>query len=616
MLLAKPEIGIDLLRLFKLYTKFFYTRSLSFRTNLLDIFKRTFVSNGRLIEYFKAELIRYSVALPSVVFLFNDMFAVMTSVSLMPDRSDLFFESLDLISLQCFVESVLMGHWGDTVVFASRVLVLVKFRSIVQAEHRKDKSILFDSLETGLFLLKPLEPCPAFEAVIRNFDDRLPPLGFLHRIRSEEDAANAWASDRLSTSDLLLRLNGFRGRSFVDLDQYPIFPNVDADDCGSVFPTKAEILSQLASLDPFHFLLNQMRSRSPTNKPERTTSSLPADFYFHPIADGSGASVPIFRREALERDARFVGWVRQAFNFRLPSDRRHARLIFSREPADYAWRVLSAKMTFETSLFLDQDAVLLLPGIQRPLNCIKDLVIALDRPMVGLAIQNYKTNELCHLRTDPRLAFVRNLSVGEFGFYFAADLSIGLSIGFRIEYTAGAITMGQISRFESDGEPFTVVTDRCALCATCAHSTVALWHVWTGAVHRRLIFDSRVTCVMLDAPFMGLLIATVGRICYANLNGDILCECGLSDSQLISTARFVGCPLSEAERCCFCGTTDGEVWAVFPNFGKKRIEIVILGKVHEGEVVALVVHRSKGVMVSGDSGGKLIWWSWPRDRKA
>jgi hypothetical protein len=344
-------------------------------------------------------------------------------------------------------------------------------------------------------------------------------------------------------------------------------------------------------------------------------SALPADVYFHPIADGCDAATPILRREALERDARFVDWVRQTFGVQLPSESHPGRLIFSRATEDYTWRALSTKMASGTSLLLNHDSIVVLPGLQRPLNCMNDMVVAYDGPMVGLAIQNYKKNETFHLRTDQLLVFIRNLSVGEFGFYFIADLSIGLSIGFRIEYASGAITFGQISRFESDGEPFTVVSDRSGLCATFWNSTVALWHVWTGAVHRRLKFDSKVCCIVLDAPFMGLLIATVGKLFYTNLNGDVLCECAMGCSQLISTARFVGLPLSDSERCCFCGTTEGEVIAVLPNFGTKEIEFVKLAKAHESEVVAIVVHRTRGVMVSGDSAGKVIWWSWPRDRR-
>jgi hypothetical protein len=122
-LLAKvPEaMGIDLLRLFKIHTKFFCTRSASFRMNVLDLLRPLLGSPIR--EFFGAELRRYSVTIPVIVFLLDDKFVMLANSTLTPDRHDFLFDVMDLTATRFFIESALIGHWGETTIFASRILV-------------------------------------------------------------------------------------------------------------------------------------------------------------------------------------------------------------------------------------------------------------------------------------------------------------------------------------------------------------------------------------------------------------------------------------------------------------------------------------------------------------
>jgi hypothetical protein len=145
------SLSLNVSKLFKTYAKFIYSRSISFRTNLMEIFKKSCLPQTRLLEYFRCELCRYSFKSPSVVFLFQDSFYIVTTTALTQDRSDFQFDGLDLFSLQFFIESVFMNHWGDTQMFAARMVITVRFQAIIYSEFTPEKGFTIWSLENGFF---------------------------------------------------------------------------------------------------------------------------------------------------------------------------------------------------------------------------------------------------------------------------------------------------------------------------------------------------------------------------------------------------------------------------------------------------------------------------------
>jgi hypothetical protein len=232
--------------------------------------------------------------------------------------------------------------------------------------------------------------------------------------------------------------------------------------------------------------------------------------------------------------------------------------------------------------------------------------------MVAIAIQNCKKGDVIHLRSDPLLASMSNISLGEFGLFFVADLSIGLSIAFRIEYESGKVLFGQLSRFESEGPPFSVVSDRAAVAATFYKRKVTIWNLCSATVHRVLQFDEKVTALAIDAAFTGIFVATVRQLYYVSVNGDVLCESLLEEGERITTVQFVGKQIGDAHRYGFCGTTTGEVWVVVAGFQTKSFDLLRLASPHKCEVRELVVHPMKGILLSVDTEGVVCSWTWSR----
>jgi hypothetical protein len=440
----------------------------------------------------------------------------------------------------------------------------------VQAEQRRD-IINFVSLETGLFALKRVDASPIFDSVLKSHEGKLPPIDFFYRPRSDKELANAWRTGSLSITDLLLRANMLRGRSFVDLEQYPVFPDFPCDVITEPL-SKTEVIGRLASICPFNFF-------SCGRTIADTRGVIPEDFYFHAIDDGADAAEPVLRRQALEGGT-YLPTIGRMFGLQLSSERPLTPLCA--DATAYASRRIATRVQRGDILIFDDGEVMSLPGLQRRLIGIADVAVAFDTSVVAIAIRNYKKIETLYTLADLLLGFTTHLSVGEFELYFVMDLSVGLSLGFHVEYGArGSASFHNISRFEGDAAPFSLISDRAAVCATFSGRTVTIWHIWSGVVHRSLKFELKVTMIAIDAEFEGLIVANFTRVCYVNFNGDILCEVSLTESDRITAMKCMEMPIAESRRGVFCGTITGEIWILLTDFRTKTFEIVKLESGHK-----------------------------------
>jgi hypothetical protein len=322
VLLAKTAetLNVDALRLVKSHAKFLYTKSASFRANLFDAFRHAFARLGPVAECCQCELRRYAFAAPAVVFVHREAFVVFVGAALTPDRTDFVFDVVDLAAQQFFVEAALLGHWGETHLFASRVAICVRFRTVLSVDGTADRMVRVCALDTGLFILKLVDQCPVFEARLARIE--------ADAADDEEDVVAAWRNGRLSAPELLLRVNGLRGRSFVDLERYPVFPDFEIPDGKQIsFPERAEVIARLAAVNPFYALTRPARpARSvkraaPAPPPsEYPRLVFPADFYFNPMGDGEDPTAPIERRALLANEARLPAWLSRVFSVRISAD--------------------------------------------------------------------------------------------------------------------------------------------------------------------------------------------------------------------------------------------------------------------------------------------------------
>jgi hypothetical protein len=553
---------------------------------------------------------------PSIIFLFTDYFLILTTADLTDDRSDLKFESLDLASLQFFIESVFMHHWGETSIFASRIVVSVRFRSILYIEQTA-RQISIWLLHNGLFNIRPVDQSSAFLAAIARTDGRLPPSRLLHRIRNEDELWAWWRTSEISANEYLLRLNGLRSRSFIDLEEYPIFPDFTGHDWR--VPNQSEIIGMMSAVNPFHAFDRFPRKIQksgrhitippppppPPVEPGVIRSIIPANFYFHAVGD---ADSPISMRQRLESDQeRLVEWISRVFQHRLTSHQ-----VTQTRLGDFELKYLCQRMTVHAergkSLVFDGDGVINIRGIVKGLDCIEGAAVCYEPSEVAISVG--ELNRTNQSRMDPLLGFVKDIEIGRRGLFFIADLTVGMTLGFRVEYQGETLDFSTVARFESDDTPTTCVSDLDLMAATFCGESLTFWYLPSGMVHRKLELGGKVRAASFDEEFSCLFVATSDALMYVNVNGDILCESSLEDLGVdVTTMRWLYAPLFLERRVAICGGPRGEVWLARTDFEAKTMEVKNLESLHQARVERFIVHRMKTAVMSIDEKGEVCFWS-------
>jgi hypothetical protein len=405
-----------------------------------------------------------------------------------------------------------------------------------------------------------------------------------------------------------------RGRSFIDLDSYPVFPDFDVPDISQItFPSRAELIYRMATVNPFAiFDRSSRRIRRGTSvraeitlAPAPTLDAVvhPADVYFHSLRPDDSLVLPITLRQTLENERRFPEWVSRAFSVHLGCEPRIPFLLFGYFELEYLPQPLAYPIPH--SLIFDHDFVVCNRGLQRVLD--DEIMLYFDPVELTVSLQRFRTGEILRCHFDVNFAFVSNMAVGEYGIFFVLDFIIGFSVSYRLEYQPAGITFHKVARFDVDLAPVSCVSDMNALVATYSEALLTLWHLSSGITHRRLKFGSPIAAAAFDCRFDCLFVATVDRMAYLNVNGEILCEIALN---VVVTA--ISCPvlpMSHHKRCVVCGTQDGEIWLMSPVFESREMATRQLDSPHRATVRDFVTPRSRTGMISLDRNGVGVLWT-------
>jgi hypothetical protein len=372
-------------------------------------------------------------SVPGVALLFQDHFLVVMASTLTSSKDNFQFDSWELPTSQYFIDSVLLGHWGPTTIFASRVVLQIRFRTILHVTADLTGGFTIWSTVNGLFKLKLEEAAPQLTAALARCDGGLPPLLYLHRIRTEEDLIQTWKNSRLSAIEFLLGLNGLHQRSFIDLDRYPTFPEVRSGGwASSRFPTQAHVTALLSPVNPFHTferILNRGRTdRKLTREAclsDGQRSFLPADYFFHALGNSCDAAL---LRGALDHEPRLFEWINATFSSELPANVRAASAAFGHPHAKYLCQALTVRGSPGDSVLYAGESVRAFAGIWQPAH---QLFVHHHRGELTISLEH--GSGVAQARSDGILAFVSNIAIGEQGVFFVADTTVGVSLCFRIE---------------------------------------------------------------------------------------------------------------------------------------------------------------------------------------
>jgi hypothetical protein len=466
-------------------------------------------------------------------------------------------------------------------------------------------------MDNGLFSLKLIDSAPRLTTALSQCEGRFPPLTYLHCINTIQELVSLWRSAKISSTDFLLRLNSFHHRSFIDLSAYPAFPEIRSNKWKAVqLPRDIDILALMSSVNPFQTfdrIVNRGKSRRLSREASLTDiqrTFLPADFFFYSFDEDPAA--PIFLRAALESEQRLADWIRLAFSDQITVDVRISQPYFGMLDAKYLCQELVIHTSDSSSILWISESIVIKKGLWLSVH---NFFVHHHSGELTISLEQF--NDLLHSRSDSILAYVSHLSIGEQGLFFVADLSVGVSLSFRIEYRErGKVGFAQTARIEVDGIGRTVVSDIDFLGATFCGTDLIIWNLINGTVHRRLNFESFIRVIAFDQIFSCLLLSTDKRIVYLNMNGDILCEhVWTNEEPHASAAIFVGVSLSEVSRGGLCGFSNGEVGIVILDFVGKRIRFENLYGLHKHPISEFILHPSKTAVLTVDISGKICIWT-------
>jgi hypothetical protein len=149
-----------------------------------------------------------------------------------------------------FFQAVLLNEFGSFQLFMGHPLLRLKLSSLF-AVFVRGNGLSLNSFQFGSCVL--------------SFENGIPPQFEPTNVNElKTQLIQAWLSNRMSTSEALIRLNHIAGRTFDDLSAYPIFPRVlRAFSCDSFLDALSQFrdlslpLPVIADRDPGHQVLKQ-----------------------------------------------------------------------------------------------------------------------------------------------------------------------------------------------------------------------------------------------------------------------------------------------------------------------------------------------------------------------
>jgi hypothetical protein len=421
----------------------------------------------------------------------------------------------------------------------------------------------------------------------------------LHRIHGQAELDNLRKNAKISVLDYCLAMNASTNHSFVDLDRYPVLPNLAADDPPDRnLPTASTVTNALSIINPFHSF-DRALGEFPNFRRD-SAAHLPADFYFQQFSLQNSLSHLELRR-ALEDPANFPtvsNWVREVFGARLPPSA--VSLSIDQRDADLECLPVPFSLSPGFSMRFEFDGIVSEAGLVCPIPSLPSAFVRYCPEDWRLEVVSRKASIVSH--SNPIFAFATSIAVGELGLYFVVDLETGVSIGYRIEYRdRRVVSFYSVSRCETDAPPKSAVSDTDGIVATASGLFLTLWQLESGIVHRRIRLESKITAVAFDASFHSIMAATEDQFVYLDVNGDVLLSLGLG-GRVVCSMAFV----SQAESCAFAGTREGKLVVLRPMFREKRIDAKEMESGHKAAIVGLLVHPSKKLVLSVDADG-CVW---------
>ncbi|EAY13190.1 hypothetical protein TVAG_097580 [Trichomonas vaginalis G3] len=622
-----------------------YSEDVSLREIFLKVQKQKY---GDAIGILSCKLQRYGMTIKTVLFVFHSCIMLLTYATLTDKEEIQLITRLDEKELHIFLESVYLGHWGQTSLFGSHILIIVPMEQMIYARQHSNKEIEMWTFENGNFILHMknnniAKVLPLLERYSEKAFKQLSGYQFLFKTTNVKRAHSQWSSSFLSTDQFLLVMNGLASRSFVDLENYPFFPHVTLSNCGrrrlSLIdanrpPNSDSTLEILHNLLPFTYLY-----KSDKQNLIEDCHEIPATMFYVPEfyedMNGLGTKIPTgdslpspycqTLRDAIEAEKfnqNLMNWVSRMFNI-FPSSRRNSYTELTNEDNErvsqnhsniadlelfHVCQEINIKPKSYQTLLFERNTIRKIRNLSARLEASKPYFVKIDKRSLTLCCLNKQSGEIFCLNVDPLLVFSCGLSLSVNGMFLVVDFEFGLSRTYRILYTDGLPSSIQmITEFSWGGRPSSCISGVDWIVATATENHIFIWEIFSASIHCDLEFNEKIEGLGIDEENGGMYVATEHQCFYYSINGVLMCKVPFEEHVTVL------CPLqlhpADRDRTCIVGCQSGHIYLLSPRADEMRIDTKKLPSEHKSAVDRIVFHPSLCEFVSIDKNKTAFVWN-------
>jgi len=585
---------------------------LSKNNNYLDLFYNFFSRFGNPMMVSQCVITRFSISFPSVLFFYHDRILLLTYSKLSEDYKDIEFLKIDEdFDFKSFLESIFIGQWGSTTIFASRIVIKIHFNSMIYGSQNGTNSIIVWSFDSGSFIIEMSKNDMAsfmtiFSKEIDKFVSLLPPIPFLFHFRSISELNNKWNAGLLNNSQSLLVINALNNRFFISPMAMPVFPNILFDEL-HYEPNRD--FNQTLDEPPIVYRNDSFYASQKTE--------FPAIVYYNPMVVNFSSffcrNLFYKYREILDSSIQMKEISNWAINFfKLPYIRRGPNDVESKRKKQsflsfdnhFVSQSLLGNLKNNQTIYHENDSFVKLPSLSCRLDPLKTVVAILEPSKMSLSFFDYKTHEFYMKHTYDLFVYGSSLNVSHNGAFLVVDFQFGMSKVFRIIYNDSfPSTLVSVSSFNWESTPKSAISGTDWLCASAFCNTLVLWNVFSSLIHRVVEFKDDIRALSFD-EVSSLLWLSASTHCFVlNMNGEILSKSKFDDTITVISVLNTG--LEESKRSAILGTEQGIIYIATPSYDTAKIDYKKLSSVHSESITSIVISPLLNSFLSTDISGSI-----------
>lgn len=312
-----------------------------------------------------------------------------------------------------------------------------------------------------------------------------------------------------------------------------------------------------------------------------------------------------------KHDAKVAKWVRLSFKEEIGERNQAVGIDNSPHLAKFnlnqVCQKLEDKCKATMRFIFNNTNIIKMNRLSRRIHTNGQWCVEVDKPHLTLSIINISTGKIVFSSMNHYLAFACRMELSNNGLFVAVDYEFGLTQVYRILYENQCPkSLKMINDFGWKSSPDSVISGKHWLCATAVDSLAVFWEIFTGEIHRKRQFDTKIRAISMDEE-VGVWIATKNELYFLSVNNEIISHEIIKLK--VTAIQALQLHHSQAKRYAIVGTKDGSLYSVSPIYETGTFEYKMLPSCHNDRIEQIIIHPSFKNMMTIDHEEEVYMWS-------